>query len=166
MNKSFEAIDKSVLAEANIAKMVDLFTNKLKGSDDKEKTEQLINYSYCWYLGLRGRDIFEEEIDTQDFLNNIWNCYGEFSQKRLREMLTSESRDICYSSRYRHIRDRPLSLSMEAGGLGIQVPTPYLQHFYSYHNEEIEKYLPPNVVITISDDGLYQIVKFIAFDDK
>jgi len=151
--------------ETNIEKTFDFFMNKLKESGGKEKTIHLVDYSYRWYLGLRGRDIFEEEIDTQDFLNNIWSCYGELSAERLREMLNSECIYIHYNTRYRNLlRGRPHLLSRDASG--VWRTHKHMGDFYSYHNEEIEKYLPPNVVITISDDGLYQIVKFVASDDK
>lgn len=114
------------LGKPNMRKMLDFFTKK---SDDKKKVTHLVDYSYRWYLGLRGKDIFEEEIDIQDFLNHIWNCYKEFSAEELRYMM--------------YIEDKKA-----------------IKDFYSYHNEEIVDYLPPNVVITISDDGLYEIVKF------
>ncbi len=154
-------------------KITDFFTNKLEGetkkSDDKEKEIYLVEYSYRWYLGLRAKNIFEEEMDVlQDFLNHIWNCYGIFSAKKLRSMLCIEIEimDIRYNT-----LPRPY-FSLDTIEIRIDNIKHYnftqdvTQDFYSYHNKEIEKYLPPNAVITISDDGLYEIVRVGAFDGK
>ncbi|MGL6107537.1 hypothetical protein [Romboutsia sp.] len=133
--------------ESNIEKIVDFFTNKLKESDSKEKVSLLINYSYCWYLGLRGKNIFEEEVAIQDFLNQIWNCYGVFSGAQLSIM---------------HHREKK---SYKEGEKRLLIDDELIKNFYSYDNQEIADYLPANVVLTISDNGLYQIVRFRAFDD-
>jgi hypothetical protein len=119
---------------------------------DKEKEIYLVEYSYRWYLGLRAKSIFEEEMYVlQDFLNHIWNCYGVFSANKLSSMLYIESINIRYNIRYYFKK------------MTIDNFTHYnfIQNFYSYHNKIIEIYLPTNVALKISDNGfgLYEIVR-------
>ena len=96
-----ERLEQERLEKAE-RKITDFFTNKLEGetkkSDDKEKAIHLVEYSDRWYLGLRAKNIFEEEMDVlQDFLNHIWNCYGVFSANKLSSMLYIESINIRYN---------------------------------------------------------------------
>ena len=177
---------KLLLRLAAHTKIIDFFTNKLEGetkkSDDKEKAIHLgddnidnifhlesynifenfeyadkekeiylVEYSYRWYLGLRAKNIFEEKMYVlQDFLNHIWNCYGVFSANKLSSMLYIESINIRYNIG-RYLKKIRIDNFKHYN---------FIQNFYSYHNKTIEIYLPTNVVLTISDNGLYEIVRF------
>ena len=172
-------------------KIIDFFTNKLEGetkkSDDKEKAIDLggddidnifhlesynifenfkeyadkkkeiylVEYSYRWYLGLRAKSIFEEEMYVlQDFLNHIWNCYGVFSANKLSSMLYIESINIRYNIG-RYLKKMWIEDFKRYN---------FIQNFYSYHNKRIEIYLPTNVALGISANGLYEIVRVGAYD--
>lgn len=153
------------------------------------KVQKLITYAYSWYLGLRGKRLFEERIEAWDFgcvvhsqfqrfapfanmpiirenlknndiailpneirnfLTHIWNCYGIFSASELSKM---------------HHREMPWRKSYKEGEKRLLIDDELIKNFYSYDNEKIANYLPENVVLTINDDGLYEIVRFMAFDD-
>jgi hypothetical protein len=197
-------------------KITDFFTNKLEGetkkSDDKEKAIDLrdynifeecenkekeiylVEYSYRWYLGLRAKNIFEEEMDVlQDFLNHIWNCYGVFSAKKLRSMLCIEIEtmntrpylSLRYNTRlYNSILLDTIEIRIDnikidnTKQLEIRIDNTkqleilidnikqynFTQNFYSYHNKRIGRYLPTNVALGISANGLYEIVRVGAYD--
>jgi hypothetical protein len=190
IDKETEEQQQERVAKAH-TKIIDFFTNKLEGetkkSDDKEKAIHLgddnidnifhldsynifedfkeyadkekeiylVEYSYRWYLGLRAKNIFEEEMYVlQDFLNHIWNCYGVFSANKLSSMLYIESIHIRYNIGY-YLKKMRIDNFKHYN---------FIQNFYSYHNKIIEIYLPTNVVLTISDKGLYEIVRFGAYD--
>jgi len=144
-----------------------------------QKLQRLLGYAYVWFLALKGEKLFDEKMYTCEhgyffhsqnqrfsgklaninikaitivlppnisgFLWHIWNCYAYGFNSvgfRLSDMQCREAPwKWAQKTEEREVKDE------------------WIKEFYSPENKEIEKYLPENVVLTISNDGLYEIVR-------
>jgi len=80
-------------------------------------------------------------MEITKFLEGIWDCYSRYETFCLHNM------------QYREAPWQKAEKTEER-----EVKDEWIKDFYSPKNQELCKYLPPNVVLKM-DDGLYQIVR-------
>jgi len=80
-------------------------------------------------------------MEITKFLEGIWDCYSRYETFYLQNM------------QYREATWKKAEKTGER-----EVKDEWIKEFYSPKNEQLYKYLPPNVVLKM-DDGLYQIVR-------
>jgi len=145
----------------------------------QDKAYLLVAHTYTWFFGLRKRRLEEQMFrlkkipeEVMEFLNNIWKCYGDFSIEEL-EKMQHEERKVCKESIPHHYYE--VHLDMHDGTVigkkmlnlyktytipeNCKTDDKHLYYFHSMENENISDYLPANVVLTINNDGLPEIVK-------
>jgi len=151
------------------------------------KLQSLLGYAYAWHLALKGEKLFDEKMyacergyffhsqnqrfsgelanvkidpitsvlppNISGFLWHIWNCYG-YGGEKLGFRLSNMQCDEAPYRKAQKTEER-------------EVKDEWIKEFYSpENNEEIEKYLPETVVLTISNDGLYEIVRLAIGDPR
>ena len=151
------------------------------------KLQSLLGYAYAWHLALKGEKLFDEKMyacergyffysqnqrfsgklanvkidpitsllppNISGFLWHIWNCYG-YGWQKLGFRLSNMQCDEAPYRKAQKTEER-------------EVKDEWIKEFYSpENNREIEKYLPETVVLTISNDGLYDIVRLAIGDPE